>query len=137
MGVSQPSPRRKRSFGLKVLVFANLLIGLGGWLRVVEVIRNGDFYSSLNLQPGLWYFIVSGVFFGVLGLPAALGLWLGRRWGVVLAAGTLILWLGWDWFERLVFARSPQFFNLPFSLLASLGLILLAGWVLWKEWRAA
>ncbi|MEW6180218.1 MAG: hypothetical protein AB1522_09855 [Chloroflexota bacterium] len=135
MAVSQPAPRRKRSAGLKVLAFANLLIGLGGWLRLVEVIRNAEFYTSLNLQPGLWYFIASGVFFGVLGLPAAAGLWLRRRWGIALAAATLLVWLGWDWFERLVLARSPQFSNLPFSLFASLALVWLAGWVLWKEWK--
>ncbi len=132
----KPSPvRRKRSFALKVVAFANLLIGIGGWLRVTEAIRNADFYGQLPLQPGLWYFIASGVLFGALGLPAATGLWLRRRWGVGLAAATLFLWLAWDWFERLALARSPQWFNLPFSLLASLLLVLLTSWMLWKEWR--
>lgn len=136
MEVSRPDPRRKRSWGLKIVALACLLISLGGWLRLAEMLRNADFYSRLNLPLGLGYFIASGVFFGLLGFPAGLGLWLRRRWGIGLAGGTLILWLGWDWFERLVFARSPQFFNLPFSLLASLLLVLLAAWVLWKEWRA-
>lgn len=137
MGMNQSPAPRKRSFGLKVIAFANLWIGIGGWLRLAEVIRNADFYSSLDLQPGVGYFIASGAFFGILGLPAAVGLWLRRRWGIGLAAGTLVFWLGWDWFERLALARSPQGFNLPFSLTASVLLILLAGWVLWKEWRVA
>jgi len=136
MAINQLPPRRKRSFGLKVIAFANLFIGLGGWLRLAETLRNADFYSRLDLPLGMGYFIASGVFFGILGFPAAVGLWLGRRWGVGLATLTLVLWLGWDWFERLVFARSPQWFNLPFSLTASVLLVALAGWVLWKEWRA-
>jgi hypothetical protein len=136
MEMNQLPARRKRSFGLKVVAFTNGLIGLGGWLRLAETLRNADFYSRLDLPLGLGYFIASGAFFGMLGLPAAVGLWLGRRWGIGLAGGTLIFWLGWDWFERLVFARSPQWFNLPFSLTASVLLVALAGWVLWKEWRA-
>lgn len=136
MEVNQPVTRRKRSWGLKMLALACLLISLGGWLRVAETLRNAEFYGQLNLPLGLGYFIASGVFFGLLGFPAALGLWLRHRWGIGLAAGTLVFWLGWDWFERLVFARSPQFFNLPFSLLASFLLISLAAWVVWKEWRA-
>ncbi|MEW6505662.1 MAG: hypothetical protein AB1457_17020 [Chloroflexota bacterium] len=133
--MNKATSQRKRSFGLKVIAFANVWIGLGGWLRLVEILRNADFYSQLDLPLGLGYFFASGVFFGMLGFPAAVGLWLRRRWGIGLAAGTLILWLGWDWFERLVFARSPQLFNLPFSLIASSLLVVLAGRVLWKEWR--
>lgn len=135
MEVSQPVTRRKRSWGLKIVTLACLLISLGGWLRLAEMHRNAGFYSQLNLPVGLGYFTASGAFFGILGLTAGLGLWLRRRWGIGLAGGALLVRLGWDWFERLVFARSPQFFNLPFSLLASVLLVSLAAWVLWKEWR--
>jgi hypothetical protein len=101
-------PNTRRGVWVSALAVIFLLLAAAGWLRFQQSIANWDLLVSWGTWPGPLYMAISGAAWGMAGLPAAWGLWLGRNWAVRLvwiAAGFYPLTF---WLDRLFFARGPE-----------------------------
>ncbi len=122
---SIPPKRPARPFELKLLVLGLLVFSWMGWVRFEQTLVNWAWLQSLGLTPAPPYLAASGALWGLLGLAAALGLWLRLEWGIglarIAAAGFALSY----WLERLLLRRAPEAqANLPFALAATaLGLV--------------
>lgn len=86
-----------------------------GWMRLQQTIFAWNLLQSL-LGNQVIYLAASGVVWGLLGLGAALGLWLHRRWAPTFSIAWAVGLAAWSWVERFVLARTPDSrTNLPFT----------------------
>jgi len=102
------------------------LLSTSGWLRVTQAVLNRDWIETLQLWPGPFYFLCSGIVWGALFL-AALVLILfqikGAGWFTI---GVAIFTSGWRWLERILFLKSePAQNSWPFEILLNLFLLLI------------
>lgn len=102
------------------LVAAGLLMAAFiGWLRLGMSLANWQEYSSLGIQPGVWYVAVSGFITGlVYTLGGIASLLPGTIWKKV-TFGSLVSGLAMHWIDRICFTRSLEAqTTLPFSLMS-------------------
>ncbi len=96
-----------------------------GWLRVIGAAQEWALLLQLDLSVSPIYLVAGGVLWGLAGLPAAVGLWLGKSWAPWAARGAAVFFAASYWLDRLAFSQpaiaQP---NWPFALgvtLAGLG----------------
>jgi hypothetical protein len=116
-------PRRYR--WARLLHLAGLLyLALAGWSRCILALTDFDLLAELGLTPGPLFIAVSGAAWGLLGLAAAVFLYIRRRWarvGVFLAS--LLFALSY-WLDRIFLVQAPQAqANWPFALFLTLILL--------------
>jgi hypothetical protein len=127
LAMTEQTQKTKRSFFLKALVVAFLIQSWMGWLRLIESISNWDLLTSFKVQPSPLYLAVSGGAWGILGLAAALGLWVRWRWAAWAARIIVLLSSAWYWIDRFVLGISPErLTNVPFAAVINLLAILFA-----------
>lgn len=103
------------------------LVSLSAWMRFFLSLINWDYYRSLQIQPGAAYLLVYGLVSALVYTSAGILVLIpDDKWkkpvSILLMAGLVIYWI-----DRLCFARSIEAQTaLPFSLLLSAGLTLLA-----------
>ena len=121
------SSRRKRPFGVTILVLGVLTVAAFFWTRFTLAVRDAEIIASLSSSVSPAYLALTGLVFGLVGIPVALGLWFGKAWapgsarrrGVALA---VYYWLDFQLFVVSVAARGSW----PFAAaMTALGL----GWV--------
>jgi hypothetical protein len=98
---------RRRPFFVSILAVIFVLLAAAGWLRFQQALSAWSLLASLGVWPGPLYLVLSGAAWGAPGLPAAWGLWLGRKWAARtawIAAGFYPLSF---WLDRLFIARGP------------------------------
>lgn len=93
------------------------MAALIGWVRFGMTLANWQDYSTLGIQPGVWYLAVNGL---ITGLVYTLGgittLIPGMIWKKV-TLGSLASGLALFWIDRICFARSIEAqTSLPFAL---------------------
>ena len=71
---------RRLVFFLRAMAIVSMLKGLYHWARVCGLVIGDDL--PFELQPIAWQ--VATVFFAVIDLVAAVGLWLAAAWGAVI-----------------------------------------------------
>ncbi len=122
---SSGKTRSKRPLRLKILVFGLLILAMLGWMRFFESLVRWQEFTATGMQPGPWYTAASGLVIGALALAAAIGIWLPSRWAPWLTRITVVYWLAWTAFDRLVVASSPDALaNWPF--LTGAGILIIA-----------
>jgi len=113
--------RIKRSFWLKLLILLNLIIAMTGWVRLYSVLNQWEWLQYLQIFPPPAYFAITGLLLGISGLISAVGLWLMRKWGIVVTHQFITLLALWFWADQLLFTRSETSkANWPFLLGATL-----------------
>ena len=113
--------RIKRSFWLKLLILLNLIIAMTGWVRLYSVLNQWEWLQYLQIFPPPAYFAITGLLLGIAGLISAVGLWLMRKWGIVVTHLFITLLALWFWADQLLFTRSETSkANWPFLLGATL-----------------
>jgi len=131
--MTPPTPTKtpKRSFALYLLILASLLIAWFGVLRVQQTLTNTILINAINLQAYTPFLIASGIAYVLLGLSAALSLFL--RWSKAPWAAPLVWFLTslLYWIEHLLLIQSPAArISIPFVILFDAFLFLAALFVL-------
>jgi hypothetical protein len=91
---------RRLVFFLRVMAAVSMLKGLYHWSRVTGIgVSENDLFA---LQPIAWR--VATVFFAVIDLVAAVGLWLAAAWGAVIWLMSVASMLAVEMFFPQVFA---------------------------------
>ncbi len=117
-------PRRRRTLGLKLLVFGLAVFGVMGWLRVGQTIGLWQMLTAVNVWPGPIYLVVSGTLWGLTAFVAAIGLWIGFRWARAFTIATALFIAVSYWIDRLFLVRSTAArANLLFALIMTLALL--------------
>jgi hypothetical protein len=97
-----------------------LLLAIMGWLRLEQVVQSWDALNQRLVWPLPLYLAISGVVWGLPGLPAAWGLWFGNRWGRFFAGASGVFYPGLYWLDALIFRRSPErWVNWLFAVVAT------------------
>ena len=123
--MSEINPKIKRSFLLKLLVLAFLLLSLMGWLRLEQALQYWDLLKELGIRPGPFYIAFGGVVWGAAGLVNALLLWLRWVYAPLLAYATALFCTLWYWIDRLFLAQNDLAnLNWPFALAVNLILLI-------------
>jgi hypothetical protein len=93
--------------------------GIYGWLRFVLTVDHWNEYSTLGVQPGIWYLALTGFLAGLVYTPAGVTALLpGTIWKRV-TLFLLVTGLTLHWIDRICFARSVEAqTSLPFTLTA-------------------
>lgn len=118
-------PRRSSSFELKVLIALLLLAALAGVLRARLGVINWQLLPELGAAASPLYLALSGAFWALGCLAAAVGLTLRQRWAPAFTRITSLALAAWYWLERLLLSASPlSQQNWPFSLAVTLLLLL-------------
>lgn len=123
--------RNRRPFLLFLSGMTLAAVSAAGWLRFTAALQNKAYLAELEFKPSLqWYLILSGLFTGLILLPALWGLLRHLAWTPLAALLGAGLVLTVYWFERLVlWDPSKNLQNWGFMLILSLlwfGLLLLA-----------
>ena len=116
--------RRPRS--VTFLAFGVLTITGFYWTRLVQVVNLWDFLSDLPLSISPQYLAVSGLVFGLAGLPIVWGLWSGKPWAPRATRLFLVSVAAMEWYDRLWLADPiAGRVNLPFALGATFGVLMI------------
>jgi len=111
----------RRPFWLSVLAVLFLFLAAAGWLRLVEAWQFWDLLVKFAVKPGPLYLLLGGAVWGLIGLPVAVGLWLGRRWAIRAAWAAAVFYPLTYWLDRLLIDRAPEALTAwPFSLVVTL-----------------
>jgi hypothetical protein len=113
--------RPGRTIELWLLALGLLAVSLIGWLRLQLVISSWDFLSQNGIAPGPIYQAVLGSVWGAGGLVCATGLLLRQRWAPAVTRITVLVLVGWYWFDYAALTRAPDAAdNWPYMLGLSL-----------------
>jgi uncharacterized membrane protein (DUF2068 family) len=114
-GLKRSKPQR--SFALWLLILGGLIISWFGWLRLQQTLAGRELIQALSLQNHTAFLVGSGAAYGLLGLSAALALWLRWKWApwyypLAFFAASLLYWV-----EHTLLVVSPAAqANLPFEI---------------------
>lgn len=53
-----------------------------------------------------WYFTLTGVLWGTIGLGLAIGLYNGRSWASILTRWFSLVFVAWYWLDRFLFVKT-------------------------------
>ncbi len=102
-----------------VLTFTGMQI-----LRVWSAIASWDFLSSLPLSVSPLYFLLSGLFWAIVGGALVWGLWLRKPWAPRATIALAVAFAIAHWLDRLFLqASGPQSGNQGFDFLLTLVLL--------------
>ena len=133
--VADPSPERigetfSRTFLLKVLIVAYLVLAWFEGVRCYAVFANGDLLATYLSQSKLLYIALSGAVWGLAGLASAAALWFGVSSATWLSRLSALGCFLWYWFDYLFMSQSSfSWTNWPFVLFASLLALAFAWWI--------
>lgn len=114
----------RRPFLLSLLAIAFLLFAVNGFIRFGAALANWDVLTAAGMHPGPIYPALTGAAYGLSGLAAALGLWLGWQKAGRLARGLALFYAAWYWIDKLFIATNPiARTNWPAALLITGGLL--------------
>lgn len=114
----------RRPFLLSLLAIAFLLFAVNGFIRFGAALANWDVLTAAGMRPGPIYPALTGAAYGLSGLAAALGLWLGWQKAGRLARGLALFYAAWYWIDKLFIATNPiARTNWPAALLITGGLL--------------
>jgi len=114
--MSPPRPFTVTLLALGVLTIAVLFLD-----RAFQAVRLWDFLSGLPLSVSPLYLALSGVVFGLAGLPVAWGLWRGRAWAPRWTRNFALALVVYYWLDRLWLVRAEVArVNTPFAVAATI-----------------
>lgn len=79
----------------------------------------------------VWYFSVTGVLWGTIGLVLTIGLYVGRPWASVLTRWLSLAFVLWYWLDRLLFVNTDFARGSTVSAIAvSIIFVIMIFWIL-------
>lgn len=129
--MDEPTQAPLRPAGVTFILMGVLTIAVINLVRAVEALAGWKLWAGL-LPVSPLYLTISGVFWMVVWLPLAWGLWHGHGWSrrfAILAAWAFSLYY---WFDLAFIKKGAEKNNLPFLIAANLILLAATHWVLWK-----
>lgn len=127
----KPTQKPKRSFALYLLILASLLIAWFGVLRVQQTLTNTRLINAVDLQAYTPFLIASGIAYALLGLSAALALFLRWAWAPWVAPLVWFLTTLLYWIEHLLLTQSPAAsVNIAFEIFLDVFMFLAALFIL-------
>lgn len=97
-----------RPFLVGLLIWVFLVLALLGWVRLEQSIKN---WPLLAQRVGTWlpvYASAGGAVWGLVGLPAAWGLWRKRFWVKKAVWAAALAYPSLYWMDHLAVSRSPE-----------------------------
>jgi hypothetical protein len=135
-----PAPEVKRPSGVTLLALGVLSIAGLNLVRFILAIRSWQFLSSL---PGVspLYLALSGLIWGVVGIPLFWSLWRGRHWAPRLLQAVMLTYAAYYWLDRIFLEErvvnatqqsSSAFLplNWPFTITITALIMVVTVWVL-------
>lgn len=120
---------------MTILALGVLTVTLFFWVRFYQAIRIEAFIASLSPSVSPAYLMLTGLIFGLAGIPAALGLWIGRAWAPRAVYGLASALAAYYWLDFAFFVVSDAARgSWP---LAAGATVLAVGWVFWVLGRPA
>lgn len=128
----------RRLFSVTLIAWMVFIITIINFLRLGLTLYNWEFLTEL-LSPAATYplfpiyMAVSGLVWGVVGLPLIWGIWRGKMWAPRLLLATLLFYSIYYWLDRAFLPGYPQRnSNWPFAM--GINLLILI-WILWVMTR--
>ncbi|HUF37549.1 MAG TPA: hypothetical protein VMN57_03410 [Anaerolineales bacterium] len=115
---------------MTILVLWVLTVAGLFWARFYQAVRLETFIAALEPGVSPAYLALTGLVFGIVAIPAALGLWFGKAWAPALARRLAAALAIYYWLDFLLFVVSDASRgSWPFAAgMTVLGL----GWVFWS-----
>lgn len=121
----------KRPLGVTMLALGVLILTGVHLTRFVLAIREWTFLSTLPLTTPPLYLALSGLLWGLVGLPLCVGLWRGWPRARLVIRWVAPLYVIHVWLDRSLLASSPAGrVSQPFRMSASVVLLALLYWTL-------
>lgn len=112
---------------MALLVLSFTVVNL---IRFYQAITLWDMLTSLSLSVSPLYLALSGLVWGLVGLPLSWGIWRGRAWARRALWLSALSFAGYYWVDRFIVASDPgRWVYWPFRLGATLALLLLVYWI--------
>lgn len=122
--------KRRRPFGVTLLAWSVLIVTVINLTRLALALQNWDFLVEL-LPISPLYQALSGLFWGLIGLPLLWGLWQGKNWAPIYWGLALLAYSVYYWADRLLLpGYEGRNINWPFALGVNLFLLVWSLWVL-------
>ncbi len=120
-------PKRPRS--VTILALGVLIITVFFWARVYQAIVLRSLIETLAPNVSLAYIVLTGLIFGVAGLPISWGLWTGKPWAASAGQQFFFALAAYYWLDRIFIVVSDAVRgNWPFALGTT---IITLVWVTW------
>lgn len=125
---------RKRPKSVTWLAVAVLSLWIVYLTRVVSILQQWDYLSTLPLSASPAYLLFSGIVWSILPLPLLWGLLAGKNWTPKVTIGFSILYGLYYWLEQWLVKINPlRTTNWPFSLAVTIILFALIFWILSRQ----
>ena len=108
--------RRKRPLSVTILFLIVLWVTIHNGVRCGAAIGQWSALREFATPPGPLYIALTGLFWGLAGLPVLYGLYLGRPWARGATAAAVTLYAVYYWLDRLLVQSVPSRPNWPFAL---------------------
>jgi len=132
--VSSDDIRRKRPFSVTLLAIGVLTLTVAGFVRMGQAITLWNDLKGLSLSVSPLYLVVTGLIFGLAGLPIGWGIWRGLSWAPRFTIGYVIVVLMYFWLDRIFFIRSETgLVNTPFAIGVTILILPGVSWVLFRK----
>jgi len=126
------APTASRPWSVTLLALAVLSIATLNLLRCWQAFAQRHFLSELlSISP--MYLALSGLFWGLMGLPLFWSLWKGKNWAPRLALSASVAYSLYYWVDRLLLKMGVTYGNIPFTLIANLAILGLIYWILSRK----
>ena len=120
---------RKRPFGVTILALGVLTVTIFFWLRFYQAVRVEAFIAFLSPSVSPAYLMLTGLVFGLAGIPVTLGLWFGKPWTPAAVRRLAAALAAYYWLDFLFFVVSDASRgSWPFAAGTT---VLVLGWVYW------
>lgn len=123
-GKERKRPRSITFLSEVVFIFSCLYV-----TRLVTAIIQWGFLSHMLLKPSPIYLVLSGLVFGMIGFPLAVGIWRGSQMAWNALRLLIPIYLGYYWLERTILS-SLTLWSQNWLFIIGLTIIVLV-WVYW------
>ena len=126
--------RPKRPFSVTLLAIGVLTLAAAGFVRLGHAVTSWNDLINLSLSISPIYMVVTGLIFGLAGLPIGWGVWRGLSWAPRFTTGYIIFVLTYFWLNRIFFIRSETgLVNTPFAIGVTILILPGMSWVLFRK----
>jgi hypothetical protein len=111
----------KRPVAVTILAILVLIIAVTNLIRFWAAMQNWETLTAIGINPGPWYFALTGLVWGLLGCWLTWIVWRGRpgcKKAIIVLSGLYFLYF---WLDRLAFQNHIPRQNTPF--LAGFGIL--------------
>ena len=98
--------RPKRPFGVTLLAWAVIILAVLNLIRMEQTLVQWQFLAGL-LPVSPVYLALSGLVWGLAGLPLAWGIWRGKSWAPAWTVAGILAYSLYFWLDRLLLEGYP------------------------------